>query len=142
MEKFLEDFLQNYQRLDDQNLNLLPTMYTEGIRFVDPAHEIIGIDALHQYFKNLYANVEEINFSFSSPLTGDREAYIRWTFHFLHQRLKKNGSITVNGASYLRFADGYRVCYHRDYFDLGELVYEQLPVLGKMVKTIKKRLGR
>jgi hypothetical protein len=33
------------------------------------------------------------------------------------------------------------VCLHRDYFDLGAMLYEQLPLLGAVVRTLKGRLG-
>ncbi|MBM3418431.1 MAG: transcriptional regulator [Bacteroidetes bacterium] len=32
--------------------------------------------------------------------------------------------------------------YHRDYFDLGEMVYEQIPVFGKIIKTMKSRMAK
>jgi hypothetical protein len=30
--------------------------------------------------------------------------------------------------------------FHRDYFDLGEFVYERIPVLNSVVKFIKNRM--
>ncbi|HGP4674712.1 TPA: nuclear transport factor 2 family protein, partial [Vibrio cholerae O1] len=41
----------------------------------------------------------------------------------------------------LHFAEG-KVTYHRDYFDMGEMLYEQLPVLGQVIRAIKRRLGQ
>jgi hypothetical protein len=43
--------------------------------------------------------------------------------------------------SYLQFDKAGKVRYHRDYFDLGAMLYEHLPLLGSLVKTIKRRLG-
>jgi hypothetical protein len=45
----------------------------------------------------------------------------------------------LEGISHLRF--GEKIDYHRDYFDLGQMVYEQIPLVGRIIKTIKKRLS-
>jgi len=37
--------------------------------------------------------------------------------------------------SHLKFADG-KVISHRDYFDLGEMLYEHIPLLGGVIKSI------
>jgi len=34
------------------------------------------------------------------------------------------------------------VIYHRDYFDMGAFVYENIPVLGSVVRYTKKRLSK
>lgn len=49
--------------------------------------------------------------------------------------------MTVEGATRLEFDETGKVCLHRDYFDLGAMLYEQLPLLGAVVRTIKGRLG-
>jgi hypothetical protein len=33
------------------------------------------------------------------------------------------------------------VCYHRDYFDAGEMLYENLPVVGRVIRWIKDQAG-
>ncbi|MEL7287824.1 MAG: nuclear transport factor 2 family protein, partial [Pseudomonadota bacterium] len=64
-----------------------------------------------------------------------------WTMDLQHPKLQKGAPISVNGVSHLKFRDG-QVIYHRDYFDLGEMLYENLPLLGSVVRTIKQRLGQ
>jgi hypothetical protein len=34
-----------------------------------------------------------------------------------------------------------RIYYPRDYFDLGAFVYENVPMLGSIIKRIKQRLA-
>jgi hypothetical protein len=33
-----------------------------------------------------------------------------------------------------------KICYHRDYYDLGALLYERIPILGSLIRSIKARL--
>ena len=51
----------------------------------------------------------------------------------------QSSSISVNGVSLLTLKDD-RVVYHRDYYDMGEMVYEHVPVLKRVIYYIKKRL--
>ncbi len=34
-----------------------------------------------------------------------------------------------------------KVYRHRDYFDAGAMLYEHLPVLGRVVSWLKRRVG-
>lgn len=40
----------------------------------------------------------------------------------------------------LHFTD-HKVYRHRDYFDAGSLIYEHLPVLGRAIAWLKRRMG-
>ena len=43
-------------------------------------------------------------------------------------------------GSHLRFAADGRIAYHRDYWDAAEEVYEKVPLLGGLLRRIKRRL--
>ena len=137
----MKDFLEVFNALSSDNLHRLEEIYTSDIRFVDPAHEINGIDNLRNYFAKLYANVTSVNFDFHDEASIGHCGYVQWDMHFSHPRLKGGRAITVPGASYLRFSDSGKVSYHRDYFDLGSMLYQHLPILGRVVRSINRRLG-
>jgi hypothetical protein len=44
----------------------------------------------------------------------------------------------VQGSSHLKGV-GDKVVYHRDYLDLGAMLYEQLPLLGRVIRSLKNR---
>ena len=44
-----------------------------------------------------------------------------------------------SGCSHLLWHD--KVYRHRDYFDAGALLYEHLPVLGRVIAWLKRRMG-
>ncbi|EKD35816.1 MAG: hypothetical protein ACD_75C01768G0002 [uncultured bacterium] len=138
----MENFLKTYKQLNAGNLELLDTIYSDHIRFVDPAHEIVGLDRLRGYFAGLYGNVTSIEFDFRHEMRLGDEGYVQWRMTFSHRRLKGGRPINVEGASYLQFDITNKVYFHRDYFDLGAMLYEQLPVLGTVVIALKRRLGQ
>ena len=68
----------------------------------------------------------------------DGEGYLRWTMSYRHPRLKKGELIRVEGCSYLLWNG--KVHQHRDYFDAGALLYENLPLMGSAIRWLKGRL--
>ena len=136
----LEAFCAFYNKLDKYSTKNLPEAYTSDISFIDPLHEIQGIDALIDYFDGLYANVSECHFDFGERQRQGELAFVTWTLHLVHPKLAHGRRKLIPGCSRLRFR-GDRVCDHRDYFDVGALLYEQIPILGSVIRGIKKRLG-
>ncbi|MCZ4371026.1 nuclear transport factor 2 family protein [Vibrio diazotrophicus] len=132
---------QFYQQLNKDNLHLLPEVYHKHVVFEDAAHRIEGLEALQSYFANLYENVERCEFSIAEQHQSNDNGFITWTMHLQHPKLSGGNPIDVNGMSHLKFADG-KVISHRDYFDLGEMLYEHIPLLGGIIRSIKRRLGQ
>lgn len=40
----------------------------------------------------------------------------------------------------IRFTD--RIFYHEDFYDLGAMIYQHVPVLGRIIRFINQRIGR
>ncbi len=137
----LDRFLSTYQRLNRDNLDLLDEIYSPDVRFSDPAHRLTGLTALRDYFAELYTNVEHISFDFAEPHAVGDQVFVEWVMCLRHPRLNRGAEIELPGISCLHFAADGRVDDHRDYFDLGLLLYEQLPLLGPLVRAVKRRFA-
>ena len=55
--KLLDDFCTLYQSLNKDNLDRLKEVYSDKVLFIDPIHQVNGIEALTLYFENLYQNL-------------------------------------------------------------------------------------
>lgn len=139
MTPLLENFCEFYRELDQRPLQELARIYANDIEFRDPVHGVKGLDALTRYFETSLGDVSACRFEIHAVDELSGEAYVRWTMHFSHPRLNAGKIIDVPGISHLRFDD--RISWHRDYFDLGAMLYEQLPLLGAMIRLIKRRLS-
>ncbi|MND95069.1 SnoaL-like domain protein [compost metagenome] len=140
MSDFLPAFARRFAALDKDNLERLGELYSTDVLFVDPLHEICGLAALERYFAALYADVQELGFEFHGcDEVHEGEGYLRWTMSYRHPRLAGGRPIQVEGCSHLLWRDG-RVYRHRDYFDAGALLYEHLPVFGRAIAWLKRRL--
>lgn len=139
MNPALEKFNQFYQQLDSADLTGLNQVYRSDIEFIDPIHHMQGIQALHKYFKNMMEDLKHCNFEIYQVTEQRQEAFIIWTMHFQHPRLNKSRMIHVDGVSHLKFDE--LVYFHRDYYDVGAMLYEHIPLLGSLVSGIRKRLS-
>ncbi|WP_107851987.1 nuclear transport factor 2 family protein [Oceanimonas marisflavi] len=139
MSPALNAFCHLYRSLSPGELQGLRGVYSKDVLFADPAHDIRGIEALVAYFEGLFTRVQQCRFDIIQVMEQDGEAYVRWEMHFVHPRLNGGRPVTVPGVSHLCFADS--IYYHRDFFDLGAMLYEQLPLLGKGIRALKRRLN-
>jgi hypothetical protein len=62
---------------------------------------------------------------------------VTWNMALRHPALSKV-TIEVPGTTEIRFRD--KIFFHHDYFDAGKMIYENIPVVGSIVKYIKKRV--
>jgi hypothetical protein len=122
----------------------LSAVYSNNITFTDPAHSITGLTALCDYLNHQYGNVQHCEFILQDEwITGDN-LFLQWDMSLRHPKLKSGQLIIVNGFSNLLLNaepdDNVKVIQHRDYFDLGQLLYENVPVIGAINRLLKKGL--
>lgn len=127
-----------FNRLGTGSLHLLNELYAEDVRFIDPVHEVRGLDALRACFAKQYANTLECTFDFHEEFVRPQDAMLTWTMRLRHRRLDGGRLIVMAGASHLRFAE--RVNFHQDYFDLGAMIYERLPLVRGVIRWVRNRL--
>ncbi|ATH07116.1 hypothetical protein BIY24_03930 [Halobacteriovorax marinus] len=129
-----------FNELRADNLNILNNFYDDNVTFKDPLGTHEGLDSVKNYYKNLYKNVEEIRFDFSSGISQKNRHVVVWTMHLRAPALNSGEEVIVHGNSVIEFGENNKVSYHRDYFDMGEFIYEDVPVLGTLIRYIKNKL--
>ncbi|GLS27977.1 nuclear transport factor 2 family protein [Marinibactrum halimedae] len=137
----LSTFLEYYRNFSDQELSRLQHIYADNALFRDPVHEVQGINALEEYFKEVSTNLTHCSFEFRSQHLHEGGAFVTWTMKYQHPRLKNNQLLTLEGASELKFSRDGRVSYHCDYYDMGAMVYEHVPLVGVIVRWLRRRLS-
>jgi hypothetical protein len=135
---WLVRFIDTYQGLSINNLDSLDKVYHQDIFFQDPLHHVQGYQALQHYFSQLYTNLSACEFVVKHAICHDNEAAIYWTMRFCHRQLKGGEEIEVSGHSLLKECE-QRVVFHRDYLDVGEMLYEHLPIVGSLIRYVKKQ---
>ena len=121
------------------DLSKLDQLYTATLQFKDPVHELRGLVAMQDYMAAMIVNVEECRFEFLDQIVTDNTAYIKWNMRLRHPKLQAGKLLTVRGVSQINFAE--RIYYHEDFYDVGAMVYEHVPVLGSLTRWLKRRLA-
>jgi len=134
----MERFKTLYNTMSGQNLPALDGVYHSDIEFTDPLNSVQGLPSLREYMRECYHNVEACRFEFEPPVSAGSEVSVRWVMHLKHKKIKGGEEITVDGCSHLRVEDD-RIILHRDYFDLGQMLYEHLPILGSAIRWIRRQ---
>jgi hypothetical protein len=134
----VERFKAYFRILHESDLSQLHDIYAEQILFKDPVHEIRGLVELEDYFTSLCADLSDCRFEYLDEMVTDHAAYVKWMMHFKHPRLG-NRLISVRGVSHLQLGD--KIEYHEDFYDMGAMLYEQLPVIGKVTRWLRLRLA-
>ncbi len=144
-ERVVHRFKRLYQQLNAGNAHgsLIDQVYSPEMVFEDSFHRIEGVPDFKAYCASVYENLSYCHFEFHQSWINQEDAMLIWTMRYAHPRLNKGNEITLEGASHIRF-DNIRyegkVYYHRDYFDGGRLLYEHVPLLGSVIKQLKKRM--
>jgi steroid Delta-isomerase len=127
-----------FERLTPASVAAMGQVYTEDAFFKDPFNEVTGLDAIRAIFEHMFANFDAPRFVVTEQIAQGTACFLVWEFRF---RLRgKAREVTIRGGSHLRFAADGRVNYHRDYWDAAEELYEKLPVLGVLMRWLKRRV--
>ena len=128
-----------FEQLTPTALADLPRLYAPDARFKDPFNEVRGTAAIAAIFEHMYRSLEQPRFVVHDILVQGDQCFLSWDFVF---GLKRGGAeLTVRGATHLRLAADGRIAEHRDYWDVAEELYEKLPLLGALMRWLKRRVN-
>lgn len=122
----------------DNLIEKVDAFYDEGVKFTDPVGTIEGRKNLTGYLAHMYENLISIHFDMHETQRQGNTVFATWTMKVRHKKLNSGDEIVVAGVSHINFSGGKAV-YHRDYFDLGEMIYEHVPVLGWLTRWVKSK---
>jgi steroid delta-isomerase len=129
------DLFEHFQAAD---VAWLGRHYTEQAFFKDPFNEVRGLADVQRIFHHMFESLEQPRFVVIEALVEGEQCFLTWDFLFRlqGQSLERR----IHGGSHLRFAADGRIDAHRDYWDAAEEFYEKLPLLGSLLRWIKRRL--
>lgn len=128
-----------FETLRPESLPALGELYAADARFVDPFNEVRGRQAVVGIFAHMFAQVEIPRFVVRERIVDAAagKAVLVWDFHFRAAGRERR----IHGSSWLVFAADGRVAEHRDYWDAAGELYAQLPLLGPLMRWLRRRLA-
>ena len=124
-----------YEALDGSaaRLDALLALYASDARFRDPFNNVRGHAALRNIFEHMATQVREPRFCITESACEGDAAWLRWDFSFAGDR--------IDGASRLVFGADGRVLEHLDFWDPARQLYERVPLLGALMRLLRRRLA-
>lgn len=135
---FIESFKNLYSTFDDKTLSQLPELYHSNITFIDPIHKVEGIHNLSEYFSSFNNPDLHCKFIFTNEVISNHQAFFQWQMLYSHKRISSGKSLTLNGGSLIKFNE--KIFYHEDFYDMGAMLYQHIPIIGWCIKKINSRM--
>lgn len=139
MSDLLTSFTDFYRQFDQCSLDRLNDLYDEQVVFKDPLHTLQGRRTVQDYFDKLCQDLSRCRFEFTSEVHGNQAVFYRWNMHYQHPRLGGNKPLVLEGGSLIEFSD--KITRHEDFYDMGAMLYEHVPVVGGAIRLLKRRLA-
>jgi steroid delta-isomerase len=115
-------------------------LYDESVSFKDPFQDVRGVTAVHAVFEHMYRNLDDPRFIIREYLKKESIVYVKWEFLFAFKNEEKKQSF--EGVSRLELNDAGKVKEHIDYWDAAEHMYEKMPLIGSILRYIKRKIVR
>lgn len=134
----VERIVQLYEQLTPTHLRQLDRYYATDAHFKDPFNDVRGLAAITRIFDHMFETLQDPRFVVTQRLVQDQQAFLAWQFHFRLRSWRPEVEQCINGATLLRFDAQGLVNQHRDYWDAAEELYEKLPLLGTLMRWLRK----
>lgn len=134
----LQTITRFFEQLRAEDVALLGRHYGEHAYFRDPFNEVRGLAAVQRIFGHMFETLDEPRFLVRDAFGEGEQAFLTWDFVF--RRRPGGAQWRIHGSSHLRFGPDGKVIYHRDYWDAAEELWERLPLLGAVLRRLKRRL--
>jgi hypothetical protein len=128
-----------FEKLTPESVAQLPNIYDAQARFKDPFNEVQGLAEIERIFRHMYVALDGPHFVITGQLVDGAQAFLTWEFRFRFKRFDTQTLQVVRGGSHVVFNDQGLVTLHRDYWDAAEELYEKLPLVGGVMRWLKKR---
>lgn len=128
-----------FENLSPADVATIGQFYGPQARFKDPFNEVVGVPAIQGIFAHMFEALEQPRFVVTGRVVQGQQCFLTWDFLFAFKDFHKGVTQTVRGASHLVLDEQGLVSLHRDYWDAAEELYEKLPVVGALMRWLKKR---
>lgn len=140
----LQEYILLLESLCPENIEQLYNYVTEDIVFSDPFNQLQGDRAYVELLKDMFEKLDDVQFTVHESSHHEKNhfidnstAYLYWTFT---ANSRTTGQLSFEGTSRLKFDENGKISSHQDFWD-GLALLQEFPVLGTILRTIKKRIS-
>ena len=145
----VDALVQLFECLAPDQLDQLAALYAPEVRFRDPFNDVKGLAAMRHIFADMYEQLIEPRFSVRHVAAQGNVLYLAWDFDFGVRVMGRTRQQHIEGMSEChwrcdRLSDGrmqWLIHAHWDHWDAATQVYAQLPLVGGLMRWLRRRLS-
>ncbi len=139
MQAAVDQIVNAFENLTPSGVQALERIYAVDAYFKDPFNEVQGVPAIQSIFRHMYAQLEQPRFIVSQRIVQGAQCFLSWEFHFAFRGFQPGQVQCIRGGSHLQLNGEGRITSHRDYWDAAEELYEKWPLIGSLMRWLKRR---
>jgi hypothetical protein len=112
-------------------------VYAPGAYLNDTLAAVEGADAIESYFVGTTTRARLLDVRFLDRAKAGTDYYVRWRMTVEADGLNGGQPVVTYGVTQFRFDGDGRVLIHKDFWDAGTGLYEQLPGIGGLVRRVR-----
>ena len=134
-----------FEQLSPQSLDQLQSHYALDVHFRDPFNDVRGLAAMSHIFADMFTQLTDPRFEVTHWAAQGTTLYLAWDFHFSIKVLGRLRAQRIQGLSECRWIEvesgQWRIHAHLDHWDSATQVYAQLPIVGGLIRWLRKRIS-
>lgn len=127
----LDAYIAFWENLSPATLPQLEAVAVEDFRFSDPFNTLTSRAELSALLARMFTKMQDPKFVVTGRAVQGDTAYLRWVFTAKGWRLEGMSEVAFGGP------DG-RAISHVDHWDAASQVYEKIPLLGSLLRLIRR----
>lgn len=127
-----------FEALSPQSLATIGEVYDEQSLFRDPFNDIQGIEKIRTIYQHMFDELEAPRFKVTRIVEQGLESFMIWNFTFV---LKGTQHQIAGCTHFVLDPISLRVTLHRDYWDAAQELYEKLPLIGWLMRRLRRKLS-
>ena len=143
MDDPLTRYVAALERLNRESLADLLALCDPHMHFRDPFNDCHGVAAFGRVMEDMFAKLDDVHFAADHVAWSgsDRScALIHWHLD-ASLRALRGKPWQVEGCSMLHFGADGTLTAHYDYWDAAAGFYEHLPILGRVLGLLRRRIA-
>ncbi len=133
----LERLVAVMEGLREDRLETLDAVYAPQAHFVDPFNAVEGVAAIRGVFAHGFRQCPGMRFVVTARAVDGDHGLLRWRMRCGEEA----GALVIEGMTEVLLDDDGRVLEHVDHWDPAAQVYERVPLLGWLMRRIRRRLA-
>ena len=126
-----------FQTLTPEALNSVGDIYASDAIFIDPFNQLKGIKAVRAVYQHMFDTLSNPRFVITNSVCQHHAGFMTWDFKFSLRAQE----MSIAGCTQFELNDAGLITLHQDYWDPAQQIYEKIPVLGSVLRMLRRKLS-